>query len=122
MLIQYRNSTVGDVARKLMGDVPIAYVETAGGIRVSEDDVVAVGKHDVCLTGQKMRVALIESLMPFSCIGSLLQGWQIAKRRPSQQISNIERQYVGTPGDQADTCRGTRGHNLVLAASATRRR
>ncbi|KAE8554335.1 hypothetical protein TMatcc_006147 [Talaromyces marneffei ATCC 18224] len=42
-----KNSTVGDVARKVMGDVPIAYVEGAGGVRVSEDEVVAVGKHDV---------------------------------------------------------------------------
>lgn len=39
--------TVGDVARKVMGDAPIAYIEGAGGLRVSEDDLVAVGKHDV---------------------------------------------------------------------------
>lgn len=44
-----RNSTVGDVARKVMGDVPISYIEGAGGIRVSEDEVVEVGKHDVCV-------------------------------------------------------------------------
>jgi hypothetical protein len=30
-----------------MGDVPINYVEGVGGTRVSEDDIVAVGKHDV---------------------------------------------------------------------------
>ncbi|KAL1862281.1 hypothetical protein Plec18170_001106 [Paecilomyces lecythidis] len=42
-----KNSTVGDVARKVMGDVPIAYVEGAGGIRVSEDEIVEVGKHDI---------------------------------------------------------------------------
>lgn len=30
-----------------MGDAPLAYVETAGGVRVSEDDLVAVGKNDV---------------------------------------------------------------------------
>jgi hypothetical protein len=42
-----RNSTVGDVARKVMGDVPINYIEGVGGVRVSEDDIVAVGKHDV---------------------------------------------------------------------------
>jgi hypothetical protein len=30
-----------------MGDVPIAYVEEAGGVRVSEDEIVTVGKHDV---------------------------------------------------------------------------
>jgi len=30
-----------------MGDVPLAFVETVGGVRVSEDDAVAVGKNDV---------------------------------------------------------------------------
>jgi ribosome-binding ATPase YchF (GTP1/OBG family) len=43
-----KNSTVGDVARKVMGDAPIAYVEGIGGTRVSEDDLVLVGKNDVC--------------------------------------------------------------------------
>ena len=43
-----KNSTVAEVARKVMGDAPLAYVEGAGGTRVSEDDVVAVGKNDVC--------------------------------------------------------------------------
>lgn len=43
-----RNSTVGDAARKIMGDIPISYIEGVGGTRVSEDDIVAVGKHDVC--------------------------------------------------------------------------
>lgn len=43
-----KNTTVGDVARKVMGDVPISYIEGVGGTRVSEDDTVAVGKHDVC--------------------------------------------------------------------------
>lgn len=43
-----RGSTVGDVYRKVMGDAPLAYVETVGGVRVSEDDEVGVGKNDVC--------------------------------------------------------------------------
>lgn len=30
-----------------MGDVPINYIEGIGGTRVSEEDIVAVGKHDV---------------------------------------------------------------------------
>lgn len=38
---------MGDVARKVMGDVPISYIEGVGGTRVSEEDIVAVGKHDV---------------------------------------------------------------------------
>jgi len=42
-----KGTTVGDVARKVMGDAPIAYVEGSGGIRVSEDDVVSMGKNDV---------------------------------------------------------------------------
>ncbi|KAK3403021.1 P-loop containing nucleoside triphosphate hydrolase protein [Sordaria brevicollis] len=42
-----KNSTVADVARKIMGDAPIAYVEGAGGIRVAEDQVVTVGKNDI---------------------------------------------------------------------------
>lgn len=45
-----RNTTVGEAARKVMGDVPISYIEGVGGTRVSEDDIVAVGKHDVCVT------------------------------------------------------------------------
>ncbi len=46
-----RNSTVSDVSRKVMGDVPIAYVEGVGGKRVSEDEIVAVGKNDVRVHG-----------------------------------------------------------------------
>jgi ribosome-binding ATPase YchF (GTP1/OBG family) len=45
--ICYRNSTVGDVYRKIMGDAPLAYVETVGGQRVAEDDPVSVGKNDI---------------------------------------------------------------------------
>ncbi|PHH62316.1 hypothetical protein CDD81_7236 [Ophiocordyceps australis] len=42
-----KGSTVGDVARKVMGDAPIAYIEGVGSLRVAEDDPVAVGKNDV---------------------------------------------------------------------------
>lgn len=42
-----KGTTVKECARKIMGDAPIAYVEGAGGVRVSEDEVVSVGKHDV---------------------------------------------------------------------------
>lgn len=42
-----KGSTVGDVAKKIMGDAPIAYVEGVGSMRVSEEDMVAVGKNDV---------------------------------------------------------------------------
>jgi hypothetical protein len=30
-----------------MGDVPLAYVETVGGVRVAEDDLIVMGKNDV---------------------------------------------------------------------------
>ncbi|KAI9819684.1 MAG: hypothetical protein M1832_003918 [Thelocarpon impressellum] len=42
-----KNTAVADAARKIMGDAPLAYVEGAGGVRVSEDDIVAVGKNDI---------------------------------------------------------------------------
>ncbi|KAI9734603.1 MAG: hypothetical protein M1834_002204 [Cirrosporium novae-zelandiae] len=42
-----KNSTVTEVARKVMGDAPIAYVEGTGGTRVAEDEMVSVGKNDV---------------------------------------------------------------------------
>lgn len=42
-----RGTTVAECARKVMGDAPLAYVEGAGGVRVAEDDLVAVGKNDV---------------------------------------------------------------------------
>jgi hypothetical protein len=47
MLTFLRGTTVGEVYRKVMGDAPLAYVETVGGVRVSDDDVVGVGKNDV---------------------------------------------------------------------------
>lgn len=37
-----------------MGDVPISYVEGAGGTRVSEDEIVEVGKHDVRVVSSSM--------------------------------------------------------------------
>ncbi|KFA62386.1 hypothetical protein S40285_06247 [Stachybotrys chlorohalonatus IBT 40285] len=42
-----KGSTVGDVARKVMGDAPIAFIEGVGNMRVAEDDLVAVGKNDI---------------------------------------------------------------------------
>lgn len=57
-----KNSTVGDVARKVMGDAPIAYIEGAGGMRVSEDDPVAVGKNDVSATILRVRAVYADNL------------------------------------------------------------
>jgi len=42
-----KGSTVGDAYRKIMGDAPMAYAETVGGVRVAEDDEVKVGKNDI---------------------------------------------------------------------------
>ena len=42
-----KGTTVKECAKKIMGDAPLAYVEGAGGVRVSEDEVVEVGKNDV---------------------------------------------------------------------------
>jgi ribosome-binding ATPase YchF (GTP1/OBG family) len=42
-----KGSTVADVAHKVMGDAPIAFIEGVGNMRVAEDDLVAVGKNDV---------------------------------------------------------------------------
>jgi ribosome-binding ATPase len=42
-----KGSTVGDVARKIMGDAPVAFIEGDGGRRVAEEQLVAVGKNDI---------------------------------------------------------------------------
>lgn len=42
-----RGTTVREAARKVLGDVTVAYIEGPGG-RVAEDEVVEVGKNDVC--------------------------------------------------------------------------
>ncbi len=42
-----KGSTVSDVARKVMGDAPIAFVEGDGGRRVAEDQLIVVGKNDI---------------------------------------------------------------------------
>lgn len=59
-----KGSTVLDVYRKVMGDAPLAYVETVGGVRVGEDDLVSTGKNDVSLTFPRvsdMRVTNIDT-------------------------------------------------------------
>jgi len=42
-----KNTTVAECARKVVGDAPLAYVEGAGGVRVSEDAFVSVGHNDI---------------------------------------------------------------------------
>lgn len=53
-----KGSTVADVARKVMGDAPIAYIEGVGGIRVADDQIVTVGKNDVSLVAGNERTPL----------------------------------------------------------------
>ena len=38
---------MAEVARKVMGDAPIAYIEGTGGGRVADDVTVEVGRNDV---------------------------------------------------------------------------
>ncbi|KAI4164345.1 MAG: hypothetical protein LQ342_001992 [Letrouitia transgressa] len=47
-LLLKKGATVKECAKKIMGDAPLAYVETAGGVRVSEDEIIAIGKNDAC--------------------------------------------------------------------------
>lgn len=42
-----KGSTVGDVARKVMGDAPIAFIEGDGGRRVADEQLIEVGKNDI---------------------------------------------------------------------------
>ena len=42
-----KGTTIRECARKIMGDAPLAYVEGAGGVRVSEDEIVERNKNDV---------------------------------------------------------------------------
>ncbi|KAH3685776.1 hypothetical protein WICPIJ_003239 [Wickerhamomyces pijperi] len=46
MLVK-KGTTVGKVARYIMGEVTIASIEGVGGQRISEEDVVDVGKNDI---------------------------------------------------------------------------
>lgn len=59
-----KNSTVADVARKVMGDAPIAYIEGVGGLRVAEDDPVAVGKNDVSPSLSPSKSLICANLVP----------------------------------------------------------
>ncbi|KAF2858421.1 P-loop containing nucleoside triphosphate hydrolase protein [Piedraia hortae CBS 480.64] len=46
-LLVKNGATVADVCRKVMGDAPMAYAETVGGLRVAEDDPILPGKNDI---------------------------------------------------------------------------
>ncbi|KAK9466827.1 P-loop containing nucleoside triphosphate hydrolase protein [Lipomyces arxii] len=42
-----RGTQVGSVVRRIMGDIPIAFVEGVGGVRVSKSDTVSENKNDI---------------------------------------------------------------------------
>jgi ribosome-binding ATPase YchF (GTP1/OBG family) len=67
-----KGSTIGDVFKKAMGDVPLAYAEalnaSLNAVRVSEDEIVAVGKNDVHILVQTSTDANIYR----SCLSKLV--------------------------------------------------
>lgn len=65
---------MGDVYRKVMGDAPLAYVETVGGQRVSEDDLVSVGKNDVSFIST-CRSSYVSSFTDLVFIDLIVQSW-----------------------------------------------
>lgn len=54
-----KGSTVGEVYRKVMGDAPMAFVETVGGVRVSEEDEVGIGRNDVSRLASHGRLGVL---------------------------------------------------------------
>lgn len=42
-----RGMTVGQVSKKIMGDVPIAIIEGVGGVRIGEEDIIDISKNDI---------------------------------------------------------------------------
>ncbi|POS83025.1 P-loop containing nucleoside triphosphate hydrolase [Erysiphe pulchra] len=48
-LLVKKGTTVAEVARKVIGDAPLAYIEGPGSVRVAEDKLVFVGNNDVIL-------------------------------------------------------------------------
>ena len=67
-----KGTTIRDCARKIMGDAPLAYVEGAGGVKVSEDETVEVGRNDV---GDPLHEC---SALLIYCTGFIIQGRPIA--------------------------------------------
>ncbi|KAF8545515.1 GTP-binding protein [Trichophaea hybrida] len=42
-----KNTTVKEAARKIMGDVTIAYIEGVKGVRVAENEIIETGRNDI---------------------------------------------------------------------------
>jgi ribosome-binding ATPase YchF (GTP1/OBG family) len=87
-----KGSTVGDAFRKIMGDAPLAYVETIGGVRVSEDDEVKVGKNDVRVFPETVDVGCnIANIRP----DPFFQSWK-SLRAQGLQLSAMNRVIAST--------------------------
>lgn len=66
-----------------MGDAPLAYAETTGGVKVAEDDLVAVGKNDVSYIG------MVEVFQPLiEAVGLVVQGRKMSQLCDAQ-ISGV---------------------------------
>lgn len=92
-----KGSTVGDAYRKIMGDAPLAYVETTGGVRVSEDDEVKVGKNDVSAARRGQLSGCCADLLTFH-LDPVLQSrpsidWTSITCTPPFQYSQIMAHY-----------------------------
>ena len=64
-----------------MGDAPLAYVETTGGVKVSEEDIVQVGKNDVSTPSSNNLVDELEeaSKLTLYAQDSFVQSWSVVE-------------------------------------------
>lgn len=67
-----KGTTVREVARKVVGDAPLAHVEGPGGVRVSEDEVVGIGKYDVSFSSPFFNLLLGCSSCFFCCTSCMI--------------------------------------------------
>jgi ribosome-binding ATPase len=75
-----KGSTVREVYRKIMGDAPLAYVETVGGVRVSEEDEVGIGKNDVsCDSFLEMLVISERELCLTNVLGAQILSFKVGR-------------------------------------------
>jgi len=67
-----------------MGDAPLAFTETTGGVRVSENDVVSVGSNDV---GSRISISSYRLLTV--CLDFGLQGWPCLSHAADEDIYEL---------------------------------
>jgi ribosome-binding ATPase YchF (GTP1/OBG family) len=106
-----KGATVGDAFRKIMGDAPLAYVETVGGVRVAEDELVRVGKNDVSFwlkTGHSLNVLANFLLDP------LFQGWQSLDGLGTNMEAIVARQMQLNTIDHQVSCADSQAVQLCI--------